>query len=234
MSTKVALVTGAGKRIGQAIAIYLAELGYDILVHYSSSELGATETGRKIEELGRKAYLVQADLAESYAPKELIAELSQVFGRLDLLVNSASTYPDSDQIQSRHSFDKESEEEFQEAIAVNTRAPFFLIKYSAPLLAKSENGLVINLLDRSVDELIPTRAAHTISKNALKTVTELGSVSFKDSFRVCSLLLGRIIPGEKMSLQDVSKTKWVGLGPVLAKIGEMILSGQTGQMYTVK
>lgn len=233
MSNNVALVTGAGKRIGQAIAIKLAELGYDILVHYSSSEAGASETKAKIEQLGKKAILIQADLAESYAPKELITELSQVYGRLDLLVNSASTYPDSDRIQSKHSFPNESEEEWEEAIAVNTKAPFFLIKYAAPLLEKSKNGLVINILDRSVDELIPTRAAHTISKNALKTVTELGAVSFKDSFRVCSLLLGRIIPGEKMSPEEVAKIKWIGVEPVLAKIEEIIKLGKTGQMYNV-
>ena len=76
-------------------------------------------------------FLIQADLAESYAPKELIKEVVQVFGRLDLLVNSASTYPEPDKIQSKHTFDKESEEEWEEALAVNTRAPFFLIKYAS-------------------------------------------------------------------------------------------------------
>lgn len=234
MKNKIALVTGAGKRIGQAIAIHLVELKYDVVVHYSSSELGAEQTKSKIEELGGKAYLIQSDLAESYAPKELIREITQVFGSLDLLVNSASTYPEPDRIQSKHSFDKESEEEWEEAIAVNTRAPFFLIKYASPLLQKSENGIVINILDRSVDEMITTRAAHTISKNALKTVTELGAKSFGDSFRICSLLLGRILPGEKMSEEEVSKINWIGISPVLKRLEELILSGITGKTYFVK
>ena len=102
------------------------------------------------------------------------------------------------------------------------------------LLKKSENGLVINILDRSVDEMIPSRAAHTVSKNALKTVSELGAVSFGDSFRTCSLLLGRILPGEKMSPEEVEKIQWTGLDPVLKRIEEIIAEGTTGSTYSVK
>jgi NAD(P)-dependent dehydrogenase (short-subunit alcohol dehydrogenase family) len=234
MSSKVALVTGAGKRIGQAIAIQLAELGYDIAVHYSSSADGAQTTKSKVELIGQKAFVVQADLAEAYAPKELIETVIQVFGRLDLLVNSASTYPEPDKIESKHTFEKESEEEWEEAIAVNTRAPFFLIKYASPFLKKSENGIVINILDRSVDEMMTSRAAHTISKNGLKNITDFGAKSFGDSFKVCALLLGRIIPGDKMSPEEAAEIKWVGLGPVLDKVKEIISTGATGKTYVVK
>jgi len=234
MSGKVALVTGAGKRIGQTIAIYLAELGYDIVVHYSSSAIGAEETKAKIEQLGRKAYLIQADLAEAYAPKELIGEISQVFGRLDLLINGASTYPEPDRNQAKHSFDRESEEEWEESLAVNAKAPFFLIKYASALLEKSGEGLVINILDRSVDEMILSRAAHTVSKNTLKIITELGAKSFGDSFRICSLQLGRILPGEKMSPEEVSKIQWIGIEPVLREVNEIISAGVTGKTYFAK
>jgi len=231
---QVALVTGAGKRIGQAIAVYLAEIGYDVVVHYSSSQAGAEETKAKIENMGRTAYLIQSDLAETYAPKELIGELAQRVGRLDLLVNSASTYPEPDRIQSQHSFEKESEEEWEEAIAVNTRAPFFLIKYASKLLEKSENGLIINILDRSVDEMIPSRTAHTVSKNALKVVSDLGARSFAGKFRICSLLLGRIIPGERMSEEEVAAVRWVGIEPVLEEVGRITAAGENGATYFIR
>ena len=233
MSKKVALVTGAGKRIGQAIAIHLAELGYEIVVHYSSSQFGAEATKAMIERLGGQAYLCQADLAESYAPKELIREVTQVFKRLDLLVNCASTYPEPERLQSKHMFVNESEQEWDEAMAVNTKAPFFLIKYAAPLLEKSENGIVINILDRSVGEFSLSRAAHSVSKNALSIVTELGAKSFESKFKVCSLLLGRIIPGEKMSQEQIDKVSWVGIAPVLKQISMIIEQGVSGVCYKV-
>jgi NAD(P)-dependent dehydrogenase (short-subunit alcohol dehydrogenase family) len=212
----------------------LAETGYDIIVHYSSSEAGALETKSKIEALGRSAYLIQSDLIELYAPRELISEIKARHGRLDLLVNSASTFPEPNKITSNHSLGKETEEEWEESISVNSRAPFFLTKYAAPLLKESKNGLVVNILDESIVDLAVSRAAHTISKNALKVITELSAETFGEEFKTCALLLGNILPGEKMSKEEVAKVKWVGVQPVLDQLGVVIESGISGMIYEVR
>lgn len=232
MNSKVALVTGAGKRIGQAIAIHLAECGYDIVVHYLTSGAGAKETKENIEKLGRRALLVQSDLSDVTAPREIIENIRSFFGRLDIVVNSASTFPEPDKLRAKHFFYEESEREWDKAISVNTRAPFFLIKYAAPFLAESKNGLVINILDRSAFELTPSRSAHALSKNTLKAITDLGAKSFSD-FRICSLLLGEILPGDDMSAELASQFKWIGIEPVLRKLSEIINDDQSGKHYLV-
>jgi NAD(P)-dependent dehydrogenase (short-subunit alcohol dehydrogenase family) len=229
----VALVTGGGKRVGSAITLHLAKLGYDVVVHYSSSEKGALEIQEAVRALGRRCFLLQSDFRELYAPKEAIAQVRAITGSLDLLVNSASTFPEQDKLRSRHQLNTESEEEWEEALGVNARAPFFLIKYASELLAQSPNGLALNILDLSVESPAVSRAAHTISKRALQAITVLAAATFQEKFRICSLLLGKILPGSGDLESERIEGGWLGVEPVVSEIERLIAEGESGKMYRV-
>jgi len=231
---KVALVTGAGKRIGRAFALELGRLGYDLVLHYFSSQQGVEEVVQELEKLGRKARIVRKDLREPLAPAAIIAELIDAQGRLDLLINSASTFPDADKVTGQHDFQNETVEEFESALRVNAQAPFFLIKHAAGLLSQS-GGSVINILDESVEVPQLSRAAHTVSKNALKSVTTLAAESYAGKFSVFGLILGRVLPGEKCSAQDRARIEWSGIVPVLETFRE-VLSGsyESGSIIKVE
>src|SRR3981189_2074724 len=92
LTGRVALVTGAAKRIGRAVALRLAEEGADVVIHYRGSKEEAAEAVAEIEKLGRRAGAVSADLGEVSQIKRLIAETGKQFGRLDILVNSAANF----------------------------------------------------------------------------------------------------------------------------------------------
>src|SRR6266851_628968 len=92
LQSRVALVTGAAKRIGRAVAVRLAKEGADIVVHYRGSKDEAAEAVAEIEKIGRRAVAIQADLGDVSQIKHLIAETGKQFGRLDILVNSAANF----------------------------------------------------------------------------------------------------------------------------------------------
>ncbi len=220
---KVALVTGAGKRLGQVFAIHLAERGYDIAVHCHASAAGAADTKRRVEAIGRKAVVIQQNLSELFAGKQIIDRIEDEFGRLDVVVNNASTFPDPDKLQSTHSFLEEREENWEETIAVNARAPFFLIQHAARLL--STGSFVINVLDKTAGELHSSRAAHSLSKAMLGQITIMSAAALSGEATVVSLELDAVIPGEQMSRETIAKIRWSGIEPVLEAV-DQILDGE--------
>ena len=117
-----ALITGAGKRLGRAMALYLADRGYDIAVHYSASEAEAREVAREIPAKGRQAVTLQADLLDEAATGDLVSRACAALGGpLSLLVNNASIFEyDSIETATRESWDRH--------IGSNLRAPFVLIQ----------------------------------------------------------------------------------------------------------
>src|ERR1022692_4725182 len=139
LSGKVALVTGAAKRLGRAIALHLAREGADVVVHFHRSAPEAQEVVTQITSLGRRAICLPADLAKKSDIDKLFAETSKEFGRLDILVNNASNFLHAD-------FASITEEIWDAALDVNLKAPFFCSQAAAPLLKRS-NGVIINLSD---------------------------------------------------------------------------------------
>ncbi len=91
MSGKVAVVTGSSRGIGKAIALRLAKEGYDIVVNYARSKTAAEETAREIEALGRKALVVKANVGDVEKIHAMFAQIDEVFGRVDVLVNNAAS-----------------------------------------------------------------------------------------------------------------------------------------------
>lgn len=160
-----ALVTGAGKRLGRAMALALADHGYDVAVHYQSSASDAQEVAQRIREKGRRAALVQADLSREDETAGLINAATAALGPLTALVNSASLF-EADDIQSmtRASWDKH--------IDANLRGPAKLSQDFADQAMPGVDSLIVNIIDQRVWKLTPQFLSYTISKAGLLTLTK--------------------------------------------------------------
>ena len=204
----VALVTGAGRRLGQAFAVGLAKKGFDVAVHYFTSQAGARDTKSMVELYNVRAETICADLTTVEGIETLQREFYQRFTRIDALINSSSPYPDPELLLARHSLLEEDVETFNQAIAINCRAPFFLIQRFAPQLTTSPYGVVVNVLDESIDDPFLSRAAHSVAKSGLFAVTKLAAKALAGNVRVHGLVLGNILPPDGLSGADQKKLDW--------------------------
>src|SRR5713101_2661528 len=139
MTGRVALVTGAGKRLGRAVALRLAEEGADVAVHYHDSARDAAEVVGLIEELGQRAVAIRADLRSVDEIRKLFLETGNELGRLDLLVNSAANFLPGSVIST-------TEEIWDASLDTNVKAPFFCAQAAAPMLRRSK-GSIVNFAD---------------------------------------------------------------------------------------
>ena len=162
---RAALVTGAAKRIGRAIALDLAAHGWDVAVHYHSSEADALDAVRAVEALGRRATALKADLGREAETGPLVGRAVAALGPLTLLVNNASTFEsDGWNTVDRASWDLHVE--------TNLRAPFVLTQAFARQLPDGDEGNVINLLDQRVWNPTPAFMSYTVSKLGLWGLTQ--------------------------------------------------------------
>jgi 3-oxoacyl-[acyl-carrier protein] reductase len=138
LTGKTALVTGASRGIGRAIAIALAEAGADVAVNYAGSEAAAAETVKAIEALGRKAYAVKANVGKSAEFDAMVAGVLETFGKLDILVNNAGITRDNLIMRMK-------EEEFDEVIETNLKGVFNGIKAVTRSMMKQRYGRIINI-----------------------------------------------------------------------------------------
>lgn len=164
----VALVTGAGRRVGQAIALGLAEIGYAVGVHYNGSAQGADETVELIEQGGGRAVSLQHDLAEADTAGALIERTREAFGPVNVLVNSASLF-DEDQLLT---LDLNS---WRQLIDVNLTAPVFLMQAFARQEPTPDNAAIVNILDTQMTSALPDRFSYFCSKFGLDGATRLAS-----------------------------------------------------------
>lgn len=209
-----ALVTGAGKRIGRALALALAENGCDIIAHYNSSQAGAEELVRELARTGRRAKAIQADFSKPRVTEALAKEALSFLGGLDILINSASVFPNPESLSAAHDITQESEESWEENLAVNAKAPFFLIQHLSKALQDSGHGNVLNIVDTSITIPTISRAAYSISKSALAAITRLAARTFAGTIRVNALELGAILPNEKMNKEEASELEWGSVNDV--------------------
>ncbi|MBE7217273.1 MAG: SDR family oxidoreductase [Caulobacteraceae bacterium] len=175
-----ALVTGAAKRIGRALALTCAEAGYDVAVHHRGDLEDAEGACHEVEARGRRAVRVQGDLSEPGAPERLVREAAEALGPLTLLVNSASAF-DDDRLGSLdlHGWDAH--------MAANLRAPVFLLQAFAaqvPPEASEGEALCVNLLDQRVLRPNPQFFSYTLSKCALWAATRTAAQALAPRVRV--------------------------------------------------
>jgi pteridine reductase len=191
---RVALVTGSGKRLGRAVAIGLAEQGADVAIHYRSSEAEAREAVAEIEKLGRRSVALQADLAQTSELPQLFQKVQANFGRLDILVNSAANFLQTE-------FASTTEKVWDASLDTNLKAVFFCCQAAAPLLKKS-NGAIINFADIGGIQGWPGFIPHSISKAGIIMLTRCLAKELAPEVRVNAIAPGTItMPGDLPELE---------------------------------
>ena len=192
--SRTALITGAAKRVGRAIALELAQAGCDIAVHYRGSADNAAELAREIEGLGRRAVPVDADLEDEAAVEAIIPRAAAVLGSIDILVNNASLFERDEALTvTRELWDRQ--------LGVNLRAPFVLMQQFARLLPAERSGAIANILDQRVWNLTPHFVSYTVSKAALWTLTQTMALALAPRIRVNAVGPGPILPNERQSAE---------------------------------
>ncbi|MCS6848151.1 MAG: SDR family oxidoreductase [Anaerolineae bacterium] len=228
---KVALVTGAAHRVGKVIALMLAREGADLVVHYGSSADAARETAREIEALGRRVLLHQANMADWNQAAELGRRALAYFGKVDILVNSASSFVPNDYFST-------TEADFDKAFDVNVKGPFVLSQVIARAMMDDEGegvrGNIINIVDEGA--FFPWRQyiAHSLSKAALLALTRSQALNFGPKVRV-----NAICPGPILKPPDYTEEQWQALrktNPLRAlgtaeQVGEIVLFLLTGPQF---
>jgi pteridine reductase len=196
---QVALVTGGARRIGRAISLGLAEAGYDVVVNSHASPREAAEVVREIERLGRRGTVVLGDVADTATVDALSEHVSTEFGRLDLLVNNASTF------ESRPLMEVE-EAEWDRVMAVNLKAPFLLARALAPTLEQSK-GAILNLVDLSALQPWVDYPHHSVSKAGLLHLTRVMARALAPNVRVNAIAPGTVLAAETQTPSELERIR---------------------------
>ena len=188
---RVALVTGAGRRLGRAIALGLAGAGWDIALHYRHSEAEATATCDAVLALGRRAALLQCDLADEAAVRQLAARASAALGPLSCIVNNASLF----EYDSATAF---SPGLLASHMQANVAAPLLLAQALHAATPAGQQAVVINLLDQKLYNLNPDFLSYTLSKAALHAATTMLAQALAPTVRVVGVAPGiTMVSGEQ-------------------------------------
>ena len=189
---RVALVTGAGRRIGRAIALDLAQAGFDLALHCFSSTAEAEEVAGLIRAQGRQAVVLRGDLAQEADTTTLITRAETALGPVGVLINNASNFERDEVLTAtREGWDFHME--------VNLRAPFVLTQELARRLPSGAEGVVVNLLDQRVWNLTPHFTTYTLSKAGLWTLTQTLALALAPRVRVVGVGPGPALPSARQS-----------------------------------
>ena len=194
LAGRVALVTGAGQRLGRAIAEALAGRGMRLAIHYNSSDAGARELQREIVTRGGEADCFGADLTDAAAARALPVTVAERFGALDVLVNSAAVM--------RHlSFEETTVAQWDEVLDLNLRSVFFCTQGAAPAL-RAARGKVINLADLGGLEPWPGYAAHSVSKAGVVMLTKVLARALAPDVTVNAIAPGTVLVPDSYSAAE--------------------------------
>lgn len=196
-----ALVTGAGDRLGRAMSVRLAQLGFNVVVHFATNEAGASETAKLVETAGRRAVVLQVDLTDLDAAEALVGRATDLIGPLGVLVNNASIF-EYDTLQSA------TRDSWMKHINTNLHAPFLLTQAFAAQVIGGEvdnNGeaiasaCVVNMVDQRVRKLTPEFMTYTIAKMGLWAFTQTAAQSLAPDIRVNAIGPGPTLQGARQS-----------------------------------
>jgi pteridine reductase len=191
---RVALVTGAGRRLGRALAAALGERGMTLGIHHHASSQGATELRDAIIAAGGRAVCFAANLADAAAAAELPRRVAAEFGQLDVLVNSAA-------VMHRRSFEDTTPAQWDEVLDLNLRSVFFCTQGAAPAL-RAARGKVVNLADLSGLEPWPGFAAHSISKAGVVMLTKVLARALAPEVTVNAIAPGAVLVPEDYDAEE--------------------------------
>jgi pteridine reductase len=207
LAGRVALVTGAGHRVGRAIALALGDDGAHVAVHYHGSEEAATETVSAIAAAGGSASLFKADLRDAAAAATLADDVCRACGRLDVLVNSAAS-------MTRTPLDSVTPAQWDEIFALNLRAPFFLSIAAARAMGET-GGVIVNVSDHMGFESWAGFVPHGVSKAGVSAMTHLLAGALAPRVRVNAVAPGAVLAPEGWPAAEQERyTKATPLGRI--------------------
>lgn len=238
-----ALVTGAGKRLGREMALYLAARGHDVAVHYASSGDEAEAVASEIRAMGRKAVAVQADLLDEAQVETLIPRAVDALGPLSVLINNASIF-EYDRI------DTATRKGWDRHIESNLRAPYVLTQtfaaQCAPVAVDAAGepfatGLIVNMIDQRIWKPTPEFSTYTIAKMGLWALTQAAAQGLAPQIRVNAIGPGPTLQGSRQSADHFARQRAAtilnrGANPadITAALGFFLDSpAVTGQMIAV-
>jgi NAD(P)-dependent dehydrogenase (short-subunit alcohol dehydrogenase family) len=202
---RVAMITGAGRRIGRVITLALSRAGYAVVLNSHASRADADKLAAEITNAGGKAHVAVADLAEPQAVRALTAS-ANVFGPLTLLVNNASEF-ESDEIGTL------DRARFEQTMAVNLTAPLFLAQAFAAQAPAGANASIVNILDQRVLKPTPLFFSYAISKGALHNATTMLAQALAPKLRVNAVAPGPTLPSPRQTeAQFTAQAATVPLG----------------------
>jgi len=208
---RTALVTGGARRVGAAIARRLHAAGANLVLHYRDSAIDADKLAAELNALrARSAVTIKAELLAPIAPRALVAAALQGFGRLDLLVNNASSFFANEvgTIEASH---------FEELIGSNLRAPLFISQEAAPHLAEAR-GSIVNIVDIHADRPLKGYPVYSVAKAGLAALTRSLALELAPEVRVNAVAPGAIAWPEDGQLEAEEKSRILKTTP-LGRIG---------------
>ncbi len=228
------LITGAAKRIGQALALDLANIGWGVAIHYNRSSGDAHELVRKITANGGRAVPLQADLSDMDRLKPLMNDAGAALGPITTLINNASLFAPDDLATL-------TPEGWAAHMDINLRAPVFLAQAFAAALPAGTPGNIINMIDQRVWRLTPRFLSYTTAKAGLWTLTQTLAQALAPQIRVNGIGPGPTLSNERQSEADFRKqtaATLLGSGPSLEEICATVRfilasSALTGQMIAL-
>jgi len=231
---RAALVTGGAHRLGRAIALALAGAGFDIAVHYHRSIDSAQDVVAQIRTAGRRAAVLQADLAIEVEVERLLPAAQAVVGPVGVLVNNASMFE-------RDEWDNTTHASWDAHMEPNLRAPFVLMQHFARELPDDAEGVVINMLDQRVWSITPHFISYTLSKVGLWGLTQAMALALAPRVRVNGIGPGPALPNTRQTpaqfeKQCASVPLGHGTSPeeiARAALAILSLPAMTGQMLAL-
>ena len=201
LTSKVALITGAARRIGAEIVRVLHAEGMNVVLHYNASESDALSLSDELnQKRAHSAIPLRADLQEPESEKSLVQQAVDNWGRLDVLVNNASRFY-------RTSIGKVTEYAWDDLMNSNLKAPFFLSQAAAPFLAKHK-GVIVNITDIHAERPLREYSVYCISKSGLFMMTKMLAKELGPDVRVNAVAPGSILwPEGKNALSEEEKQK---------------------------
>ncbi len=212
MKGRVALVTGAAKRVGAAIARRLHAAGASVALHYRGAKVDAVKLEAELNaQRDGSAFCVKQELLEEGAAEALIDAVVKRFGRLDLLVNNASMFYATPvgRIKAKH---------WSELVGSNLRAPLFLSQEAAPHLAKSK-GSIVNIVDIHAERPLKSYVVYSIAKSGLAALTRSLALELAPKIRVNGVAPGAIAWPEDGQFETAERRRVVATTP-LARVGD--------------
>lgn len=215
---RTALVTGAAKRIGRAIAEDLAAHGYRLALHCHTSVDAAEALAASLRDGGAEVCVLSADLADLDGLDALVGRACDAVGPLGVLVNNASIFGDDD-------FAAMTPESFRIHMAVNAGAPVFLAQAFARRLGEGQGGLVVNVTDQRVQKPVPGHFSYGLSKATLDRATLTMAQALAPAIRVNAIAPGPALRSERQPEEDFARQTGallLGRGPSLTEFGATV------------